>query len=237
MNVFLDIETLPTEDQAIIDKIAERVQPPGTMSKAETIAAWKRDKRPGLILEAIDKTALGPAIPPHVALGRVLCVGVAVGNRPPHVLTARTADEEADMISAVSEMLHGMFTETDYPVIVGHNVLNFDLRYLAQRSAILGIKDSIFTVHGVTRLKDCPYGVFDTMIEWTGHVTRHVSLDWLCRVFGIDTKDDTDGISGADVARLYRAGEIDRIADYCAHDVERTRAVWRRMTLQGGVNA
>ena len=233
MNVYLDIETLPTEDPDIIAEIAAGVQPPGNMSKAETIAAWERDKKPELIEQAIDRTALGPVIPPHVAIGRVLCVGLAVGDQSPQMFIAPSASNEAAMIMKVSDLINTLFSESDYPTIVGHNVLHFDLRYLAQRSAILGLTDSIFRPHEIDSRMTRPFDVFDTMLAWTGHVTRHVSLDWLCRVFGIDTKDDTDGISGADVARLYRAGEVGRIAKYCAQDVERTRAVYRRMTLEG----
>lgn len=220
-NIYLDIETLPTEDPAIMDEIAAGVTPPGNMTKEETIAKWSAEKRPELVENAIDKTALGPVIPPHIALGRVLCIGYAIDDSTPEVMVARTAEDESEIIMEASHLI----LSTQRAMVVGHNVREFDLRYLAQRSAILGLTESTFCVD------DMP-AHFDTMLTWTGHYTRHVSLDWLCRVFKIPGKSETDGISGADVARLYRAGEIDRIAEYCKNDVERTRKVFKRMTLQ-----
>lgn len=223
MNIYLDIETLPTDDEAIIAEIAAGVKPPGNMSKPETIAAWERDTRPALVQEAIDKTALGPVVPPHIALGPVLCIGIAVGDDEPRVVMAD--DREAEAIMDVSEIIDstGSFT-----MIVGHNVREFDLRYLTQRSAILGLVNSKFRIDD----EQCTFYTFDTMTTWTGHYTRRVSLDWLCRIFKVPGKDETDGIGGADVACLYRAGEVDRIAEYCKNDVERVRHVYKRMTLQ-----
>jgi len=221
MNIYLDIETLPTEDSDIIAEIAAGVTPPSNMTKADTIAKWEAEKKPGLIEQAIDKTALGPVVPPHIALGRVLCIGYAVGEEEPQVFVASTPEEEAGIIMSMSDVIDML---SPHPSIIGHNVQEFDLRYLAQRSAILALNDSVFCV-------DEPLPLFDTMLAWTGHYTRHVSLDWLCRVLKIPGKAETDGITGADVARLYRAGEADRIAEYCKNDVERVRDVYKRMTF------
>lgn len=227
MNIYLDIETLPTEDPEIIEEIAARVTPPGNMTKAETIAKWAKEKKPAIIEELVDRTALGPVTPPHVAFGRVLCVGFAIDDGEVEVALAEKPEDEAEMIAYVGDiLLKECAPWRDDPLIIGHNIKEFDWRYLCQRAVILGI-DSAFSLSS-------PFPMFDTMLTWTGHYTRHVSLDMLCRAFRIPGKSETDGCSGADVARMYRAGEIDRIVKYCKHDVERTRSVFKRMTFQEG---
>jgi 3'-5' exonuclease len=213
--VYIDIETLPTDDPATIAKLIDRINPPGNMSKPETIAAWERNTKPDLVRETIDKSALGPVVPPHIALGKILCIGLAIGGDEPVVI--RADDDEVAALKRLYEIVAGL----SWSVFVGHNVREFDLRYLAQRSAILGLR-------GTFRVGDMP-DHFDTMLEWTGHYTRHVSLDWLCHAFGIPGKGD---ITGADVPRLYREGRVDEIMAYCADDVRRVRAVYKRMTFQ-----
>ncbi len=78
------------------------------------------------------------------------------------------------------------------------------------------------------QMKAWMFGVHDTMVEWAGSRDR-ISLDRLCKVFGIEGKGD---ITGADVYPMYKEGRIDEISQYCAHDVDITRAVYKRMTNQ-----
>ena len=74
-----------------------------------------------------------------------------------------------------------------------------------------------------------PWGdsTFDTMTAWAGTKDR-ISMDRLCRILGIEGKGD---ISGADVWPLVKAGKVSEVAEYCKGDVERTRAIFRRMTF------
>ena len=54
------------------------------------------------------------------------------------------------------------------------------------------------------------------------------SMDRLCRLLGIPGKGD---ISGADVWPMVKAGKLAEVAEYCRGDVERTRALYNRMTF------
>lgn len=67
--LFLDIETLPADRHDVRNYIAATVKPPGNISKAETIAKWEAESKPGAIAEAIDKTSFDGAF------GRVCCIG------------------------------------------------------------------------------------------------------------------------------------------------------------------
>jgi hypothetical protein len=117
---------------------------------------------------------------------------------------------------------------------VGHNVCDFDLRFIFQRAVI----------HGKRPPHHIPFGhrsgyrdsrVYDTMIEWCGTRDR-VGLDKLCRVLGISGKGSEigDEIDGSKVWEFVQAGRIADVATYCGGDVERVREVYRRMTFNRG---
>jgi predicted PolB exonuclease-like 3'-5' exonuclease len=74
-----------------------------------------------------------------------------------------------------------------------------------------------------------PWGeaTFDCMTAWSG-VKDRVSMDRLCKILGIPGKD---GMSGADVWPAVQAGKLDEVAKYCRADVERTRAIYKRLTF------
>ena len=114
-------------------------------------------------------------------------------------------------------------------VYIGHNIADFDLRFLWQRSVINGIQ-----LH-----HDIPCGIpawseriFDTMQAWAGRGNR-VSLDKLCRAFGVSQKGSEIGeqIDGSKVWDFVQAGKIDLVAKYCGADVERARELHKRMTF------
>ena len=69
------------------------------------------------------------------------------------------------------------------------------------------------------------------MAMWAGRNGR-ISLDRLAKIFGFGGK--TQGMTGADVGRVWSGGDIDRISAYCRDDVEMTRAIHRKMLVAMG---
>ena len=59
--LILDIETVGTSRQDVIDYIAATVKPPATYKKAESIEAWHKEQGPDAIAEAVAKTGLDGA--------------------------------------------------------------------------------------------------------------------------------------------------------------------------------
>jgi hypothetical protein len=59
-----------------------------------------------------------------------------------------------------------------------------------------------------------------------------MSLDALCRVFGIAGKPD--GIDGSKVAEYIAAGRIQEVADYCETDIVNTYLLFLRYELLRG---
>jgi predicted PolB exonuclease-like 3'-5' exonuclease len=70
--------------------------------------------------------------------------------------------------------------------------------------------------------------VYDTMIEWAGWGNR-ISLDRLGLALGLGGKGDFDGSMVYDAVK---AGDINRVVEYCEQDVMLTRAIYNRMTFR-----
>jgi len=114
---------------------------------------------------------------------------------------------------------------TSDPVFIGHNVINFDLRFLFQRSVMCNVKPPIFIPFNA---KPWDASVYDTMTAWAGFGNR-VSLDKLCKIFELE--DDNNEIDGSKVWDYYKEGRIAEIAEYCKQDVVQTRQAYKRMTF------
>lgn len=109
------------------------------------------------------------------------------------------------------------------PTIVAHHA-QFDVRYIWQRAIILGV-----AVPAWWPIDARPWDsdrIDDTMIAWAG-AKGTIGLDRLCRALGIPGKPDD--IDGSKVWDAVREGRIDDVVRYCDGDVERLRAVHRRI--------
>ena len=217
-NIILDIETLPCDDPALLAEISAGIKPPKTHKKAETIAAWEDYEKPAAIAEAISRTGLDGTY------GRICCIGWAIDDGPVDSIIGGEVDvirhflSVADASAVVEHYAAPVKTHT----IIGHNVSNFDLRFLWQRAVI----------HGIQRPKSIPWNakpweLQDTMLMWNPDREKRISLDRLCKVLGVKTsKGDLDG---SKIAQAWLDGRLDEIATYCMADVEATRECWRKM--------
>lgn len=221
MNLYLDIETLPTDRADVRDFIASTVTHPGNISKAETIAKWNEENRPAAIDEAVAKTGLDGSF------GRVCVIGWAFDDHD--VSTIWNDKREDRVLSDFALSLSAIpLTEQYQTTVIGHNVSAFDLRFLIQRFIVNGIKPPLVIQRAAQAKPWEADKVFDTMIQWAG-VGNRISLEKLCLALSIPTpKSD---ITGAIVAAAVAAGRIAEVAAYCEGDVEAARAVHRRMTF------
>jgi predicted PolB exonuclease-like 3'-5' exonuclease len=137
-------------------------------------------------------------------------------------------------VSGTIEVLQGDETEIlkgfwkivpDCNLFVGHNILDFDMRFLYQRSVILQIKPSRDIPFA--RFRNAP--IYDTMHEWSKWGREHASLDTLSKA--LDIPSPKEKLDGAKVYPYYRAGKIPEIVEYCKRDVESVRAVYKRLTF------
>jgi predicted PolB exonuclease-like 3'-5' exonuclease len=137
-------------------------------------------------------------------------------------------------LSGAVEVLQGEETDIiknfwkiipDCNLFVGHNILDFDMRFIYQRSVIHQIKPS--REIPFTRFRNAP--IYDTMQEWSKWGREHASLDSLSKALGIPSPKEN--LDGAKVYPYYRAGKLPEIIEYCKRDVESVRAVYKRLTF------
>ena len=166
--------------------------------------------------------------------GRILCIGFADDDGLGGVTRGClgwdesrkqfNCDERRTLL-AFWQMLRGFRPGVDR--IVGHNLFDFDLKFIYKRSVIHGVRPSVEL--SFARYRNQP--LYDTMHEWErwGYGSK-ISLDRLARVLSLPTSK-ADGVDGSQVSQLFSAGEHEAIYNYCLRDVELTRLIYRRMTF------
>jgi 3'-5' exonuclease len=166
--------------------------------------------------------------------GRILCVGFADEDGSGGVSRGclgwdearkQFTGDERQTLTAFWRMLRGFRPNVDR--IVGHNLFDFDLKFIYKRSIVHNVKPSVEL--SFARYRNQP--LFDTMFEWErwGYGTK-ISLDRLARVLDLPSSKG-DGVDGSRVGELFAAGEHEAIYSYCLRDVELTRLIYRRMTF------
>lgn len=219
--LYLDIETLPTANPAVMAEIEASITPPGSYKKPETIAEWERETKPGLVKEAIAKTSFSGAA------GSICCVAWAWGSSDPQSLMVSGDRDEASLLRSLSMVLASTRPSGyEKPVIVGHYVAGFDLRFLWQRAFVLSVPLPSWFPRDPKPWSDA---IHDTMTMWGGK--ESISLDDLCKALLIPGKGN---MTGADVAGMWERDEREAVAAYCREDVRRVRAVHQRMMLALG---
>lgn len=203
MKLFLDIETIPAsgEDIPILKKLWQD-------AKAKNP---QKDKKESDFENFFRNTSF------QGEFGRIICIGYAIDNEKTECLVG---DEK--------EILRKFWAiAKDAHLFVGHNLMEFDLRFIFKRSIIHGIRPS--REISFARYRSEP--IFDTMKEWEKWGSQGVSLHRLTTALGI-TSPKEEGIDGSKVYDYFLAGKVDEIAEYCKRDVEATRAVYKRITFQ-----
>jgi 3'-5' exonuclease len=152
------------------------------------------------------------------ATARILCLAYALEPPADSSVTVLDGDERE-----IIQNFWKLATETN--LFVGHNVLDFDLRFIYQRSVIHQIKPS--REIPFARFRNSP--IFDTMHEWSKWGREHVSLDLLSKALGIPSPKEC--LDGSKVYPYYRAGKLSEICEYCKCDVDTVRQVYRRLTF------
>lgn len=219
--VYIDIETIPAQTDEIRARVAETVKPPASMKKADTIAAWEADQKPAAVEEAIAKTSF------NGALGQICCIGVAVDDGEISSFSWPTNyGNERGMLVDFFEIV-GEVIGNKFPVLVGHYITGFDIRFIWQRCIVLGVK-----VPGWVPKDPKPWdqSVFDTMTAFAG-ARDTISMDNLCFALGLDGKGDVDGSM---VGKMFAEGKHKEIAAYCRDDIDRTRQIHRKMMVALG---
>jgi hypothetical protein len=140
---------------------------------------------------------------------------------------AGTEEPEREALSRFLSLVANFDRETDE--LVGHNIVDFDLPFLFQRSVAHGLR-----VPSVVNLGEYSVrGVYDTMRAWWCGQRKHVSLDEIAWALGLESSK-TEEVEGSRVFDLYHAGRLREIRDYNIADVRVTRQVYERLVAAYG---
>ena len=152
--------------------------------------------------------------------GRVVCISMMFDNGKLATEVTFADGDERHMINGFWNALR------PGDVVVGHNVLDFDIRFLQQRSWILGIQPT----RAFDTRRYYTADVIDTLQLWTNWSgnKKGVTLDALGAALGCGRKTG----EGAKVAQWWAEGDIDRIKKYCGDDVRLSYRVFCRLTYQ-----
>jgi hypothetical protein len=202
--ITIDIETLPSKEPV------------------ESCLFWKTE-------EEFLKTGLDGN------LGRILCIGYAEQDDTGKLVThgcfgwrEATKDFEMDESVLLKEFwgyLRGFDVGRD--LIIGHNIMDFDLPFIIQRSVINYVRPTVD--FNFARYRSAP--IFDTMREWDCWRTRgSTSLKKLAYALGLDPPK-TEELDGSTVYENYLAGRFEAIHRYCMGDVKAARNAWRRLNF------
>ena len=204
MKLFLDIETLPApEDQVDLIK-----------------GFWQDSRKKNKTTEQAgvnDFDTFFRNTSFQGEFGRIFCIGYAIDDQK----TASFSGDEAEILRQFWDLAKGA------DLFIGHNVFDFDLKFIYKRSIILGVKPS--RELNFARYRHDP--IFDTMFEWEKWSGRGVGLHRLSLALGLASPKE-EGIDGSKVYDHFLAGKGDDIIKYCMRDVEATRAVYKKMTFE-----
>lgn len=205
----IDIETLPAADK-------DRVY----LNEAER-------EDPALAEEAVKKTSLSGDF------GRLLCIAYSDERPDGRRMGFIGWDKEANCLHGSEQVMLREFWDLmanfnpSRDLIVGHNIMEFDLKFIIKRSIINRVRPTV-------RLSFAKYRsqpIFDTMCEWEcWGFPGKIGLDKLAHVLSLKTSK-TDEVNGGLVAPLFEAGRHQEIRDYCLADVRLTREIFKRMTF------
>jgi predicted PolB exonuclease-like 3'-5' exonuclease len=172
----------------------------------------------------IDEADLIKKLSLSAATAKILCLCYAIEPAASTEVQVLQGEE--------TEIIKGFWKlATDCNLFVGHNILDFDLRFIYQRSVIHQIKPSRDIPF--TRFRNAP--IYDTMQEWSKWGREHASLDSLAKA--LDIPSPKESLDGSKVYPYYRAGKIAEIVEYCKRDVDSVRQVYRRLTFTRGTGA
>ena len=198
--LFLDIETVPAgeEKHELLRQIHRKRLQDG--------------KKVGSFAEYLEATSFDGSF------GSIVCLSYAIDNNDAKSLHG----DEKEILKSFWEIARNI------DLFIGFNIMDFDLRFIYQRSIILGVRPTQWL--NFARYRNNP--IYDVMYEWSKWNTySKISLHALSKALGLPSPKEGK-IEGKDVAKAFLDGRIKEICQYCQKDVEVTRQIYQKMTFE-----
>ena len=157
--------------------------------------------------------------------GRIVCIGILFEDGQKIELAPIADLDETALLTRFWQTIR------DTDLLIGHNILGFDLMFIRQRSWILGIKPPI----ALNLKKYYTDQVVDLMELWTNWSNKFkgASLENIAWALGCGEKTG----HGSDVAALWASGQYAAMMDYCMNDVWLEYRVYCRMHYRQPLSA
>lgn len=202
MKLFFDIETLPAgkESEEAIKHLYNKYR-----------------QKNGRYFKSYDEFLCSTSF--DGAFGKIFCIGYAIDNDAPQALYSKNEKE-------ILTQFWGIAKNTK--LFIGHNIIDFDLPFIFQRSVVHDVKPTR-TLVGNNNEQEA---IFDTYRHWTGGSSSYLKggLDRLALAFKMPSSKTE--IDGSKVYSYFLNNRHEEIVDYCKRDVELTRKIYKKLTFQ-----
>jgi|TARA_Y100000310_G_scaffold343309_1_gene450318 hypothetical protein len=155
-------------------------------------------------------------------MARIICIGTAWNDQEAECVMM----EEKFLIDQFIIDWHDNHTNDILPLIVGHNVIKFDLQKLYEAC----IKHKHYKFAQFIRVNYIIFArenTYDLMTKFAGD-RGYISQHNLCRYLG--TESSKDNLSGVEIAQAWRDSRREDIKAYQIDDVNTLRLNYREMT-------
>lgn len=226
----LDIETAPTSDERILDRIREGIKPPGNYKKPESIEEWHRTQGHQAFEDAVARTALDGMRGDVIAVGYQHLDFVRdrgrLRFRSEKPVTIRIRKERS-----VGNFLHGVMGPEHVPedgeenapeifrMIAGHNIAAFDLPFMWQQC----LRHRVEWPRSWPVLpKPWSNGVMDTMF---GLVGTKATISLKDAAYALGVRWDEASIPSAEVPKAWDDEKDDLIEAHLKNDLLATAEI------------
>lgn len=220
--LYFDIQTIPTQNQSVIDQLTRSIKPPANYSQPDSIAKWYRENLKSEAEKKYRQTALDGLF------GEVVSIAWAIDDAEATVFWRdESAGERGLLQNFMAELASPEDRQGRRLTIhrwVGHYISGFDLRFLWQRCVVNGVRPTLSIPLDAKPWDD---RVFDTKLAWSGGGAHagQAGLDAMALAFDLPNRAG----GGAQVYDHWLAGRYREIAEYNRQAVGNARELYRRM--------
>ena len=152
---------------------------------------------------------------------KIITIGIKEPNKEVKLMSG---DDEKEILTEFWNILK----ENKDAILVTHNGYQFDIPFILIRSVINKIKIPIPINTNRWAMEKSNH--FDTMMFFSQYGTfTNPNLGILGKMHGLDVPKNR--ISGADVEKLYKNGEWEKIKNHCKEDIEILEKLFEKLCL------